>query len=73
MKNQIRVVVGGMEIAPASVELAPGTMGLLQVDAPLPLGVPSGDTVPLFVRVILSDGTTVESNEVTLAIDGGSG
>jgi uncharacterized protein (TIGR03437 family) len=72
-KNQTRIVVGGREIESTTVEPSPGNAGLTRVVAQLPPSIPAGDSVPLFVRIILSDGTTVESNEVTLAIDGGSG
>jgi uncharacterized protein (TIGR03437 family) len=69
LKNQIRVVIGGTEIAPGSVVLAPGALGLFQIDLQLPQEVPSGSAIPLFLKAILPDGTTIESNEVTLAID----
>jgi uncharacterized protein (TIGR03437 family) len=69
LKNQIRVVIGGTEIAPGSVVLAPGALGLFQIDLQLPQEVPSGSAIPLFLKTILPDGTTIQSNEVTLAID----
>jgi uncharacterized protein (TIGR03437 family) len=66
--NRIRVVVGGVEIDPVFAGLAPGTVGLSQVDVQLPRHVPTGPAVPLYIEVILPDGTVVESNEVTVAI-----
>ena len=71
-RNQIRIVVGGLEIEPITVEPSASSVGLTRVVAQLPQSIPAGDAVPLFVRVILLDGSTVESNEVTLAINGGS-
>jgi hypothetical protein len=58
-----------MEIQPFKVAPSTSTVGLTQVFVQLPLNPPGGSAVPLFVTVILSDGTAVESNEVTLAID----
>jgi hypothetical protein len=72
-KSQINVVVGGMAIGAVKIQPSPSTAGLTQVFAQLPLNIPVGDAVPMFVRVTLSDGTAVESNEVTLAIDPSSG
>jgi len=69
-KNQIRVVVEGLEIETMTVEPSASNVGLTKVVAQLPMSIPAGDAVPLFVRVILADGTALESNEVTLAIDG---
>jgi uncharacterized protein (TIGR03437 family) len=69
LKNRIRVVVGGLEIDPTFAGLAQGTVGLSQVDAQIRPDVLAGSAVPLYVEVILPDGTVVESNEVTVAID----
>src|SRR5712691_2319460 len=68
LNNKISIVVGGVEIDPAFAGLAPGTAGLLQFNAQLPDGVPAGPAVPMYVTVILADGTTVESNKVTVVI-----
>jgi uncharacterized protein (TIGR03437 family) len=69
LKNRIRVVVGGIEIDPAFAGYAPGTVGLSQVDAQLPSSVPAGPAVPLYIEAILGDGTVIQSNEVTVAIE----
>jgi hypothetical protein len=71
-KSQLRVVIGGVEIEPIRVEPSPSTAGLTQVFAQLPLNIAGGSAIPLFLRVILSDGTAIESNEVTLAIENSS-
>jgi uncharacterized protein (TIGR03437 family) len=69
LKNKIKVVIGAMEIDPAFAGLAPGTVGLFQVNAQLPSDVPAGPSVPLYLKVILADGTIVSSNPVTIAIE----
>ncbi len=68
LSNTIKIVVGGLEIDPLFSGLAPGTVGLYQVNAKLPPGVPAGAAVPTAIHVILADGTVVESNTVTVAI-----
>jgi len=68
LKNKIEVVLGGIEIDPAFAGLAPGTVGLFQVNAQLPPDVPVGLGVPLYLKVILADGSVVSSNTVTMAV-----
>lgn len=67
-EGRVVVVAGGVEVNPAAVESVNGTPGLSQIDLSLPHGVPTGPAVPLYLKVLLSDGTFVESNEVTIAI-----
>ena len=69
-RHRISVVVGDLEVDPSLAGLAPGTTGVFQINAQLPQGVPAGSAVPLYIRVILMDGTVLESNTVTLAVDG---
>jgi len=68
MRNQVRIFVGDVQIAPESTGLAPGTPGVFEIGAQLPQNVPAGSAVPLHLQVILLDGSVVESNEVSLAI-----
>jgi uncharacterized protein (TIGR03437 family) len=68
LKNKIKVVLGGIEIDPSFAGLAPGTVGLFQVNAQLPPEVPVGLGVPLYLKLILADGSVVSSNTVTVAI-----
>ncbi len=68
LSNRIKIVVGGLEIDPLFSGLAPGTVGLYEVNAKLPPVVPAGAAVPTAIHVILPDGTVVESNTVTIAI-----
>jgi uncharacterized protein (TIGR03437 family) len=69
LTNHVRVIVGGVDLDPISATLAPNTVGLSQVEIQLPAGVPTGPAVPLYLQVVLPDGTVLESNEVTVAID----
>jgi uncharacterized protein (TIGR03437 family) len=72
LKNKITVVAGGVEIDPDLSTLAPGTVGLYQINTQLPPGVPLGPAVPLFIRVTMPNGAVAESNTVTLAIEDSS-
>lgn len=69
VKNKIRVYLGGIEIAPAFVGLSPGAVGLYQINLPVPPEAPVGAEISLYIEVILSDGSVVTSNTVTVAID----
>jgi uncharacterized protein (TIGR03437 family) len=68
VSNTTKVEIGGVEIDPLFSGLAPGSVGLYQVNAKLPPDVPAGPAVPIVIHVILMDGTVVESNGVTVAI-----
>jgi uncharacterized protein (TIGR03437 family) len=57
------VTVGGMHAVMSFSGLAPGGVGLYQVNVQVPIGAPAGDAVP----VILSIGG-VSSNTVTIAV-----
>jgi uncharacterized protein (TIGR03437 family) len=72
LKNEITVVVGGTKIDSQRPTLAPGTVGLDQINAQLPDGTPVGPAVSLYIQVTTPDGTVVRSNTVTLAIGGGA-
>ena len=67
-KNQVKMVLGDIEIEPEFAGLAPGTVGIYQVDAEVPSGAPAGVTIPLYLKITLADGTIVRSNIVTMAI-----
>lgn len=70
--DQIVVGIGGVELQPSFAGLAPGLAGLYQVNVQLPPDAVTGDAVPLYVRVILADGTSVQSNTVTVSIQAAS-
>jgi uncharacterized protein (TIGR03437 family) len=71
-KAKIKVVLGDLEIDPVFAGLAPGTVGVYQVHAQVPGGTPAGAAIPLYLKITLGDGTTVRSNQVTVAIAGGT-
>jgi uncharacterized protein (TIGR03437 family) len=53
---------------PSFAGLASGLVGVYQVSVQLPKDSATSDAVPVYVKVTLSDGTTVKSNAVTVAI-----
>jgi uncharacterized protein (TIGR03437 family) len=70
--DPVTVVVSGIQVAPAFSGLAPGQVGLYQVNLQLPVKVPTGDAVPISVVVALGDGTVLTSNSVTFAVQAAS-
>jgi uncharacterized protein (TIGR03437 family) len=67
-KSQITLVLGDIEIDPEFAGLAPGTVGLYQVNAQVPVETPAGSAVPLYLKMTLPDGTIFRSNIVTVAV-----
>jgi len=67
-KDQVIVVIGEVELPASFAGLAPGATGVYQVNVRLSPDVPSGNAVPFYLRVVLSDGTVVKSNTATVAI-----
>jgi uncharacterized protein (TIGR03437 family) len=59
----VKVTIGGVEAAVEFAGLAPGFVGLYQVNARVPAGVTAGNAVPL---VLTQNG--VPSNTVTIAV-----
>jgi uncharacterized protein (TIGR03437 family) len=59
----VKVTIGGVEAAVEFAGLAPGFVGLYQVNARVPAGAPTGNAVPL---VLTQNG--VASNTVTIAV-----
>jgi len=72
LRNKAQVVVGGVAVEPAFAGLAPGTAGVFQVNLRLPDNVPAGPAVLVTLSVVLSDGTRIESDPVTMAIETGA-
>jgi len=66
--DPVTVVVGGVEVTPSFSGLAPGQVGLNQVNFKLPDDVASGDAVELYVRVVSAAGSVLRSNAVTIAV-----
>jgi len=69
LRNAVKVYLGGMELEPAFAGLAPGAVGLHQINVAVPEDSPSGPAVPLHIEVTLPDGSRVSSNPVTVAIE----
>ncbi len=68
--DPVMVVVGGVEVTPVFSGLAPGQVGLYQVNIQLPAAVPAGDAVQMYLKVTLRDGSILTSNTVTIAVQG---
>jgi uncharacterized protein (TIGR03437 family) len=68
LKNKVTVVVGESEVVPDFAGLAPGAAGLYQVNLQLPARVSVGDSVSLYIKVTLADGTELQSNTVEIAL-----
>ena len=66
--HSLKVVIGGEEIDPVFAGLAAGVVGLDQLNVQLPDDVSTGNNIPVCVKVTLSDGSTVTTNQVTMAI-----
>ena len=69
LKKAVRVFLGGVEVPPDFAGLAPGAIGLYQINVPILAEVPVGPAVPLRVEVVGSDGKVRKSNDVTVAIE----
>lgn len=65
--NSPSVVVDGVEIQASFSGLA-GETAMFQMNAQFPPTIPLGTAVPLFVKLVLADGTILKSNAVTVAI-----
>ena len=59
-----RVTIGGVDAIVSFSGLAPGFVGLYQVNAQIAANTPTGPTVPLVLRM----GDGIQSNEVTIAV-----
>jgi uncharacterized protein (TIGR03437 family) len=68
IKNRVTLVLGDVEIDPEFAGLAPGTVGLYEVNAQVPVDAPQGSDVPLYLKITLPDGTIIRSNTVTIAV-----
>lgn len=64
----VAVKIGGITSEVTYAGMAPGWVGLYQVNARVPANVPFGDTVPVAIGVTYPDGTVVSSNTVTISV-----
>ena len=53
------VTIGGISATPLYAGLTPGGVGLMQVNVRIPPGSPSGDGIPLKVRIGDTESQTV--------------
>ena len=68
----VQVKVGDVLLPVSFAGLAPDTAGVYQVNAVLSDAVPTGPEIPVSLVVTLPDGTVLESNIVTIAIQEGA-
>jgi uncharacterized protein (TIGR03437 family) len=66
---QVLVNLGGIEVKQDSVTENPQHVGVFQVAFTVPQGVPSAESVNLFLAGIAWDGSTTNSNPVTISIE----
>jgi uncharacterized protein (TIGR03437 family) len=69
LRNRARVFIGGVEVEPTFAGLAPGGIGLYQINAAVPGSASVGPAVPVRIQIVLGDGTEVTSNTVVIAIE----
>lgn len=66
----VLVKVGGVRISASAIEVVQGGAGVEDILLTLPAGVPTGDAVPISLELTDSGGLILESNVVTMAIEG---
>jgi uncharacterized protein (TIGR03437 family) len=64
----VTATIGGMNAPVVFSGLTPTLVALYQVNVQVPAGTPTGDAVPLVLTVTNPDGTTAQSNTVTVAV-----
>ena len=64
----VTVRLGGQELKPLFAGLAPGAVGVYQLDVVIPSNAQLGAEVPLFIQLDLADGSTRLSNPASLPI-----
>ena len=52
-----------------SVQAVPGHAGIYQIHATVPHNTYDGDAIPVVLRIMASDGSLVQSNTITVAIE----
>jgi uncharacterized protein (TIGR03437 family) len=64
-----QIKIGDLSVTADSVQEVPGMAGVIQILATVPAGLPVGDALPLVVQVTAPDGSVVQTNTVTVAIE----
>jgi hypothetical protein len=62
--------LGGLTLATQSIHPVAGQAGLYALEVKVPAGITVGDEVTLKLQIPQPDGHMIESNTVTVAIDG---
>jgi uncharacterized protein (TIGR03437 family) len=68
--SEVEVLIGGHAAEVQFAGLAPGFVGVFQVNARVPLGLAAGDDVPVVLRVRPPNGAFVQGNQVTMGVEG---
>ncbi len=68
LQNKVVVLWNGTEVAPLFAGLAPGTVGVFQVDLEVPAGA-TATTAPLLLRVELADGSTLLTQPTVVPVE----
>jgi uncharacterized protein (TIGR03437 family) len=66
-----RIKIGDFSATADSVPVIAAMAGVYQIVAKVPTGVPPGDSWPLLVEMTMPDGSVVQSNTVTIAVETG--
>jgi uncharacterized protein (TIGR03437 family) len=66
--SDVQVAIGDVFGELQFAGLAPGFVGLYQVNAKIPSFAPTGDSISVSLRVRFPDGRVAESNKVDIAI-----
>jgi uncharacterized protein (TIGR03437 family) len=65
-----QIIIAGVPIFASSVQPVPTLAGVYWISVKLPSGLPTGDALPLQILMPGPDGTVVQSNTVTIAVEG---
>jgi uncharacterized protein (TIGR03437 family) len=68
LANKVTVLWNGIEVEPLFAGLAPGTVGVFQVDLTVPAGATTA-TVPLLLRIELPNGSTLLTQPTVVPVE----
>jgi uncharacterized protein (TIGR03437 family) len=68
-QSYIEAWIGGQPAEVQFAGLAPGLVGTYQVNAKVPASLSTSDRTPVKLLLRLPDGTVLESNQVTIAVE----
>jgi len=67
--NPVQVWIGGIAVTPSFAGAAQSADGVFQIVAQIPLNLTPGISIPLYIEVVLPNGQSLPSNQVTIAVD----